>query len=208
MHPDGSVLSALCMKIMAQSCAPWLNAVHPQLIDVHQASIAFITQCCALAINVAVHHYGSMLCIHSSHEASLWHNIIWLNAVQASIYGPMLCIRHHNMTQTMYQYVSIWLCINMTVSPCINMTRCIASSYGSYINTTRLITLNVPHHTLSTCFLLLCLRLTLEERRKKKNKLSLWLIAALLPWRYWRAMLAVSLARAALEKDGKALQSA
>ena len=46
-----------------------------------------------------------------------------------------------------------------------------------------------------------------KERRKKKNKLAFWLVAGFLPWLCWRAILALSLGRAALEKDRKALQS-
>ena len=77
---------------MAQYYAPWLNAVHPRLYNVHQASVwlnvvhqtsiwlnalhqasiwlnLIIAQCCASSINVAVHH------------ASLWLDAVhlWLN---------------------------------------------------------------------------------------------------------------------------------
>ena len=53
---------------MAQYCAPWLNAVHPWLIDVHQASVW----------------------LNAVHQASIWHN-----AVHHGInYSSMLCVRH------------------------------------------------------------------------------------------------------------------
>ena len=81
---------ASCIKIMAQSCAPWLNAVHPRLIDVHQASTVSIAQCCASGINVAVHH------------ASIWFD--------ACIHGSMMCIRHqYGLCCVSGLHVTIWL---------------------------------------------------------------------------------------------------
>ena len=47
-----------------------------------------------------------------------------------------------------------------------------------------------------------------ERRKKNKNLLTFWMVAALLPWCYWWVMLAVLLARAALKKGRKVLQSA
>ena len=107
----------------------WLNPVHQCSMQcIHGSLMCIRHQCgCASCINVAVHHasmwlcimhqYGSMLCIHSSimcighqyvpsihvvnavHQASLWDNIM-IQCCCASVYGPMLCIRHHNMAQT------------------------------------------------------------------------------------------------------------
>ena len=54
------------IKIMAQSCAPWLNAVHPWLIDVHQASVWLNAIICIkhqyCSILCIRHQYGSMVC--------------------------------------------------------------------------------------------------------------------------------------------------
>ena len=81
-------LVASCIKIMAQSCAPWLNAVHPRLIAWCASGIS-MAQCCAPGIN----HDGSMLCIgHQLCLNPVHHASIWLNAVhQASVW---LCIMH------------------------------------------------------------------------------------------------------------------
>ena len=64
---------ASCIKIMAQSCAPWLNAVHPRLIDVHQASIIWL---------------------NAVHQAS-----IWLNAVHQASIIAQCCASCINMVQ-------------------------------------------------------------------------------------------------------------
>ena len=137
---------ASCIKIMAQSCAPWwLNAVYPWLTDGNQASIVSITsQRCASGTNVPVHHASicfdavhpqlndlhhagiSMVCIrhtccwYGSHRASLWH-IIWFIAVQASIYGMMFCIKDHNIYgSNLCISVSIWLdAVHRWVKLCI-----------------------------------------------------------------------------------------
>ena len=117
---------ASCIKIIAESCAPWLSAVHPWLIDVHQAFIwvnavhqaSVIAHCCTSGIHMAVLlasiRYGSMLCIHGAMMCirnqygsmlCIWHQYgsIWLSAVhQASLwhnyYGSMLC-RHQFIAQ-------------------------------------------------------------------------------------------------------------
>ena len=75
----------------AQRCASgisilWFNAVY-------QASkLLNMAQCCESCIN-NVHQVSIQLnAMHQAHYGT-----ILLNAVQALIYGPMLCIRHHNM---------------------------------------------------------------------------------------------------------------
>ena len=45
------------------------------------------------------------------------------------------------------------------------------------------------------------------KKKERKNKLAFWLVAALLPWYCWRALLTVSLARAAFKMDRNVLQS-
>ena len=107
---------------MAQYCASGVN----------------MAQCCASGINVAVHHAS-----------------IWLNAVQALIYGPVMCIRHCNEAQTLY-YISAG--VHILCAPGISKARCGASMTQTvhhasiWVNTTCLIALNLPHHTLSTSF--------------------------------------------------------
>ena len=65
----------------------WLDAVHLWLNNVHQASVY------SLMLRIR-HQYGSVLCIRHRNGT------IWLNAVQALIYDPMMYIRHHNVAQT------------------------------------------------------------------------------------------------------------
>ena len=102
----------------AQKCASGINMVY----------------CCVSGIKMAqhgsmlciMHQYGSVLCIHSSmmcirHQ----YGTILLNAVQALIYGPMLCIKHHNMAQPVH-HDSIWLDV---VHPLLKL--CIIHHYGS-----------------------------------------------------------------------------
>ena len=98
MHPYGSVLCIMHQNYGSILCTPSLNAVHPWLIDVHQASIVSIAQCCASGNNVAVHHASIWFdVVHPQlddvHQASVWFN----GAYQAYMlqYGLMLCIRHH-----------------------------------------------------------------------------------------------------------------
>ena len=93
-----------------------LMLVHPQLKDVHQASV------CVKAVYISgikiaqyglvlciMHQYGSVLCIHGSMMCIRHHyGTILLNAVQALIYGLMLCIRHHSAAQPVH-HESIWL---------------------------------------------------------------------------------------------------
>ena len=81
-------------RTTTKSSAPWLNAVHPRLIDVHQASIIWLN---------AVHHapiYGSILCIHGS-KMCIRHQYAWFNAVyQASMWLNMAqCCAWINMAQ-------------------------------------------------------------------------------------------------------------
>ena len=105
--------------------------VHPQVKDVHQASVLFngVYQASKLLNNGSIlcimHPYGSMLCIHGSmmcirmHQASVWltaayqtylYGTVLLNAVQALNYAPMLCIRHHNRAQTRSSWFNIARC--------------------------------------------------------------------------------------------------
>ena len=76
-----------------------------------------------------MHQYGLMLCIHaglndmhllsvwvnSVHQASLWRNNLWLNAVQASIYGLMLCCSMH---LARHSQVSSWHAVEHALSWC------------------------------------------------------------------------------------------
>ena len=113
---------------------------------------ASTAQWCASGTSIDNAQYGSILCIRHHYGT------IWLCAVQALIYGPMMCIRHHNMIQTVY-YASVRL--DAWLEQCI---------MHQWLNTTWLSTLNLPNHTLSTCCLLLCLRLTLEVTNKVGKK--------------------------------------
>ena len=154
MHPAGSCLpTSIKLAFALLFVSGWLIAVHQASIwlciigsislnnlHVHHASIwlriycasgiKIVAQSCASGIN-----YSSMLCINvAMHHASLW-----LNAVRVPIYGPMLCIRHHNTVQT--------------CASCINKARCSTSMTQAllhaslWLNTGWLITLNLPHHT-------------------------------------------------------------
>ena len=113
---------ASCITIMAQSYAPWLNAVHPQLIDVHQASIiwlnavhqaSIIAHCCASCISMLCildlkmwirHQYGLML--FNKHQCGA----IWLNAVHASIWlnvvHPQVNVVHPQVNDV--HLASVW----------------------------------------------------------------------------------------------------
>ena len=98
VHQNGSVYcsssyyvyhgSMLCIH---GSCASGINMGCT-------SGINSIAQCCESGINVAVHHAAIWLIavhpwLNAVHQASLWHNKkLWLNAMQALIYGPMLCI--------------------------------------------------------------------------------------------------------------------
>ena len=145
-----------------------------------------------------------MLCIRHQYGS------IWLtNLLHASKFrlipvhhGSMLYIDGslHDVHQA-----SVWIIAVHQTSIWLNTVH--QASIG-LINTAQLITLNL-HHTLSTSFFAtLFADISLEERRKKKNKIPFRLVAALLLCPCWQAMLAISLARAALEKDRKVLQSA
>ena len=124
-----------------------------------------------------MHQYGSMPCIHGSlmcirHLYGLMlcirrhYGTVLLNAVHALIYGPMLCIRHHKTAQTGSSWFSMARCG-------ASMTQAVHHA-AIWLSAAWLITLNLSHHTLPLPFLLLCLLLTLE--RKKKNKLVFWLL--------------------------------
>ena len=114
--------------------------VHPQLKDVYQASVW----------------------LNAVHQASLWHNNAQWGAGINNIYGLMLCIRHHNTAQ-------------LTCASWFNMTRCGASMTQAvhhpslWLNAAWLITLNVPHHILSTSFFATLFALTLEGKRKEEQ---------------------------------------
>ena len=124
--------------------------MHPWLKDVHQASVWFnavcqasvwlnIAQCCASTAQWCAciwHQYGLMLSIKHHHGT------IWLNVVQASIYGPMLCIINIYGSNLCIMYH--WL---DAVHPWLKL--CIMHQYGS-INAAWFITL---HHTLFTSFI-------------------------------------------------------
>ena len=126
-HQQYTFIAQCCVSgnnMLVHHASIWFDAVHSRLNDVHQAYICRnMAQCCASGITMAQYS-------------------VWLNAVQASVYDPMLCIRHHNVAQacmcTMYQYGQM---------QCIH-----GSSCASCINRVCLITLNLPHHTLSSSF--------------------------------------------------------
>ena len=118
--------------LIAQSSSHWTSpGLHHQsmlwrfncLKPVHHASIwlniIIMAQCCA------------------SDQSSLWHYILLLNAVLASIYGLMLCIRHHNMAQTCVSYIG---------QKRASMTQAVHHAIIAYYSTT--------HHTKLTtsCF--------------------------------------------------------
>ena len=147
-----AVVNKVCKKSKdIITASVWLDAVHPWLKDVHQASVWFnaVYQAsmwlnmaqCMLCIHGSMmciwHQYGLMLCIRHHYGT------IWLNAVQASIDGLMLCIRLHNYDP--------WLIHDSNCASCINMAQC----------STKLCPLP---------FLLLRLRLTLEQSSKKRGK--------------------------------------
>ena len=130
----------------------------------HRLKHIIIAQCCASGI-----YMGSMLCIR---------HLYGLNAVQASIYC-LMCIKHHNMAQNcascacMYQYKA------RCTAP---MTRAVHRA------SIRFITLNLPHHTLSTSFLSTLFAVNTWRRKEKMMKIMFCLIAGLLPWGCFRAM--------------------
>ena len=106
MHSHGSVqciMHKIILLIDELYWWIWLNYTHS--IDVHQASIVSITQCCASGINMAVHImlqyiYGSMLCIHSSmmyirHQYGLYQACIHVTQCCASgiiIHGTIILL--------------------------------------------------------------------------------------------------------------------
>ena len=87
------------------------------------------------------HHYGT----------------ISLNAVQALIYGPMVCIRHHNTAQS-------WLNNNYYGYRC--------DPWPIWLNAAWLSTLNLPHHTLSTSFFATLFAGNTWRRKKKLKKMT------------------------------------
>ena len=131
-------LNAIRHQYVAQCCAPRLNAVHWQLIDMHQASIWLNAVHQASMWLCIMHQYGSMLYILGS--------IICIRHQ----YGLILCIRHqygpmwpiavyqaslcHNMPRSMlcrHQFMA-WcytsgITILKPVASCINKARCGAS---------------------------------------------------------------------------------
>ena len=80
----------------------WVDAVHPRLNDVHQATVWF---------NAV---YQASIWLNAMHQALLWHN---MPQCCAGINLRMVYIRHHNAAQTVH-YVSVTLDF---VHPC--MTR-------------------------------------------------------------------------------------
>ena len=142
-----------------------------------------------------MHQYGSMLCIHGSkmciryqyglmlcirHQCgsirlNAVHTSIWLNAVypwlnEASVWFN--AVDHAGIIMAQH---SSMLCRHLS------MVRCCASGIAIiiwlkpvhhvsiWLNAARFITLNLPHHTSSTSFLLLCLRLTLVTNKVEKS---------------------------------------
>ena len=208
------------IKIMAQCCASCIKMapygsiiciMHPDssvLCIMHQnyGSILYtMAQCsastahwCASGINVPVQHASIWFnTVHPQlsdvYQASLWHNItIWLSAVQASIYGPMLCIRRHNMAQT--------------CASCINMARCSASSCASRI---KMAQYSTTHNTKLTtsCFVyflfsyFVCGEHLKKGKEKKMTKVVFCLVPSLQPWSWFQAIWTFLLAWAALGND-------
>ena len=106
-------LNAIRHQYVAQCCAPRLNAVHWQLIDIDRWMLnAVHWQMCIR------HQYGSMLCIN----VAVYHASIWLDAVHLRHqYGFILCIRH--------QYGPMWPIAVYQASLRHNMPQCCAGIY-------------------------------------------------------------------------------
>ena len=177
-------LIASCIKIMAQSCAPWLNAVDPWLIAWHAsdnsmaqccASGISMAQCCVSGISMAVHHAAIWLdAVHQRltdvHQPSVWFNAvcrasIWLNAVNQACYGTIWL----NAVQALI-YV-LMMCIRHhnavqtvhyvsvsldAVHPWLEL--CIMHEYGS-----------IQHHTLSTFFFATLFAINTWRKEKKRR---------------------------------------
>ena len=158
--------------ILLNIIASCINNYCSMLFIRHQ----YMAQCCALWLD-AVH-----LRLNDVYQASVWFNAvyqasIWLNAVyQASLW--------HNMAQCCASCITIWLKPVHHVSICgASMTQAV---HHACINTKWLITLNLPHHTLSTfsvflphhtlstSFFTTCLCMVNTWRRKKIKESGCW----------------------------------
>ena len=169
-------------------CTPWLSAVHPRLINVHQVSTA---QCCVSGISVAVHHASIWFDVvhprlNDVHQASAWFNAVY--QAYMSLYVSMLCIRHHYgriyygsllcTPQFMARSCASGITINMAQT-CASGTVLLDSVHPwlkpCNMNQYSLIQHNITQYTyhIILCplpFLLLCLQLTLERKKDNRTK--------------------------------------
>ena len=199
-----SMYCAPCIKFMDQSCAPWINAVYPQLITVHQASVwlntiymhqaslwfngvhqasmwlntvhqaslCYIAAQCASCINMArwcasMHQYGLMLYIRHQYGSS--------GIIVAQYYGSMLC-GHQFMARCCASGITIRLKPGHHVSIRLDVVHQAVLHASIWLNTVWLITVNLPHHTLSTSFFLLAV----NTWRKEMKRWTFCLVAGLL----------------------------
>ena len=86
---------------MAKSCALWLNAVHPQLIDVHQASVWLNALHQALIWVNAV--YQASMCM-AVHHASVWFMVMaYTHSVKLIVPLVLYIMQHLYFTMLLFQ---------------------------------------------------------------------------------------------------------